>query len=116
MCRTHAPAGRSVDDRLGVVRELASAVDAVHGAIWAGVDERPILSRQFLIGRHQSKLPPDHPHNESAWLLSHRRVLGERYVRSPGWAVAPGGSSTANKRRGGRARGSGWLRLGAWDF
>lgn len=87
ICRTHVPAGRSVDEWLSVVRELASVVDAVHGVIWAGVDERPILSRQFLIGRHQPKLPPDHPHNESARLLSHRRVLGERYVRISGWAV-----------------------------
>ncbi len=87
MCRADVPAGRSLEAWLGVVRELASLVAAAQGVIWADLDERPIVARQFLTGSHQPKMPPDHPHNESARINRVRNELGERYVRPPGWGT-----------------------------
>lgn len=87
MCRADVPAGRSLETWLGVVRDLAGLVHAAHGVIWADADERPIIARQFLSGGHQPKMPPDHPHNESARINRVRDELGDRYVRPPGWAT-----------------------------
>jgi hypothetical protein len=102
MCRADVPAGRSLEAWLGVVRELASLVEAVQGVIWAGKDERPMIARQFLTGSHQPKMPPDHPHNESARINRVRNELGERYVRLPGWGTFLRSSHV--EAVGGRAR------------
>jgi hypothetical protein len=87
MCRGSVPPGQSVADWLAVVRDLVKFVDAPHAVVWVGDDERMIVSRQFLTGGYQPKLPPDHPHNESARINRVRQALGERYVRLPGWAT-----------------------------
>ncbi|MBK9036210.1 MAG: hypothetical protein IPL61_34030 [Myxococcales bacterium] len=87
MCRSAVPPGTSIDAWLELVRGLAVVTTAVHGVIWVDTDERPIVARQFLSGTSQPKQPPDHPANESSRIARVRDVLGERYVRPPGWAT-----------------------------
>lgn len=51
-CDDRARTGKAEQEAwLGVVRELASLVEAAQGVIWAGEDERPIVARQFLTGQ-----------------------------------------------------------------
>lgn len=87
LCRAGAASGDSVDAWLGVVRDLAALTHAVHGVVWVGDDEAMILARQYLMGRPQPRLAPDHPANESDRVRRARRDLGDRYVRLPGWAT-----------------------------
>ncbi len=87
LCRDATPPGKSVDAWLGVVRDVAALAYSVHGVVWVGDDEAPIFARQYLVGRAQPRQAPDHPANEIDRVLRARRELGERYVRSPGWAT-----------------------------
>lgn len=87
VCRTNVPQGKSIDDWLAVMRELAATVQAAHGIICAEADERWTSGRIFLSGTPQARLPQDHPTNESSRVNRVRNELGERYVRPPAWAT-----------------------------
>lgn len=87
LCRYPVPAGKSIDKWLTLVRELAAALQAGHGVIWADSDERYTVARQFVSGSAQPKQAPDHPANEAHRINRAREHLGDRYVRFPGWAT-----------------------------
>ena len=79
--------GKSINDWLAVMRELAETMQIGHGIICAEADERWTMARIFLMGTDQPRMPQDYPHNESSRIRNVRREMGERYVRPPAWAT-----------------------------
>jgi hypothetical protein len=87
LSRYPIPADKSVDRWLALVRELAAVLEAAHGVIWVETDERFLMARQFVSGTPDPRKPPDYPTNESHRIVHARKLLGDRYVRFPGWAT-----------------------------
>lgn len=51
------------------------------------MDERVLIGRQFVSGSSHPGQAPDYPGNESHRINHARELLGDRYVRFPGWAT-----------------------------
>lgn len=81
------PAGKTGESWLELVHDLVEAVDAAHGVIWAGTDERPIVALQYGIGSATSKRPEDYPGNENWRVSQGHKALGDRWVRPPAWGT-----------------------------
>lgn len=87
LCRYPVPPPKNIDGWLALVRELAAVLEAVHGVVWVETDERFLMGRQFVSGSSHPGKPPDYPGNESHRINHARELLGDRYVRFPGWAT-----------------------------
>jgi len=87
LCRYPVPPGKNVEAWLTLVRELATLLEARHGVIWADKDDRVVIARQFVMGSAAAREAPDYPGNESHRINRARQLLGDRYVRFPGWAT-----------------------------
>lgn len=88
ICRLDGmPRGKTIDGWLEVMHELAQLVEAANGVIWAGHDERPMLSLQFGTGSHRPDKPVDHPYNEGWRVTRARATLGSQWVRPPQWGT-----------------------------
>lgn len=87
LSRVPFPAGKRVEPWLALVRELAVVLEAVHGVVWMDADDRYVIARQFVMGSPSAREPPDYPGNEARRIVHARKLLGDRYVRFPGWAT-----------------------------
>jgi hypothetical protein len=87
LVRFPLPPAKNIEGWLALVRELAAVLEAVHGVIWVDMDERFLIGRQFISGTPDPREPPDYPGNEARRIVRARNLLGDRYVRFPGWAT-----------------------------